>query len=93
LQLAIVPLSSLQPVLFALFDSYRQTFRAIFANQPDFLARVLQYAGLALIRRIEVIIDDDRIFDNRGIAMLQVAKQLLCSPTAFITTIFGQPSD
>jgi thiamine kinase-like enzyme len=91
LQLAIVPLSSLQPVLFALFDSYRQTFPAIFADRPDFLARVLQYAGLALIRRIEVIIDDDRIFDNRGIAMLQVAKQLLCSPTNFTTTIFGQP--
>jgi serine/threonine protein kinase len=93
LQLAIVPLSSLQPVLFTLFDSYRQTFPAIFADQPDFLARVLQYAGLALIRRIEVIIDDDRVFDNRGIAMLQVAKQLLCSPTAFITTIFGKSLD
>lgn len=91
LQLAIVPLSSLQPILFSLFDSYRQNFPAIFADQPDFVARVLQYAGLALIRRIEVIIDDDRIFDNRGIAMLQVAKQLLCSPTAFTTTIFGQP--
>jgi thiamine kinase-like enzyme len=90
LQLAIVPLSSLQPVLFALFDSYRQTFPAIFSDQSDYLARILQYAGLALIRRIEVIIDDDRIFDNRGIAMLQVAKQLLCSPTTFTATIFGQ---
>jgi Phosphotransferase enzyme family len=93
LQLAIVPLSSLQPVLFAFFDSYRQTFPAIFVDQPNFLAKVLQYAGLALIRRIEVIIDDNRVFDNRSIAMLQVAKQLLCSPTAFITTIFGQPLD
>ncbi len=93
LQLAIVPLSSLQPILFSLFDSYRQTFPAIFADQPDFLARILQYTGLALIRRIEVIIDDDRVFDNRGVAMLQVAKQLLCSPTTFITTIFGQPLD
>ncbi len=93
LQLAVVPLNSLQPVLFALFDSYRQTFPAIFADQPDFVARALQYAGLALIRRIEVIIDNDRVFDNRGIAMLQVAKQLLCSPTAFTTTIFGRPLD
>jgi thiamine kinase-like enzyme len=93
LQLAVVPLSSLQPVLFALFDSYHQTFPAIFADQPNFLARILQYTGLALIRRIEVIIDGDRVFDNRGVAMLQVAKQLLCSPTTFITTIFGQPLD
>jgi Phosphotransferase enzyme family len=91
LQLAIVPLSSLQPLLFSLFDSYRQTFPTIFADQPNFLARILQYTGLSLIRRIEVIIDDDRVFDNRSVAMLQVAKQLLCSPTTFITTIFGQP--
>jgi hypothetical protein len=76
-----------------LFDSYRQNFPAIFADQPDFLAKVLQYAGLGLIRRIEVIIDDNHIFDNRSIAMLQVAKQLLCSPTTFTTTIFGQRLD
>jgi thiamine kinase-like enzyme len=93
LQLAIVPLTSLQPILFSLFDSYRQNFPTIFADQPDFLAKVLQYAGLGLIRRIEVIIDDNHIFDNRSIAMLQVAKQLLCSPTTFTTTIFGQPLD
>jgi hypothetical protein len=92
LQLAIVPLSSLQPVLLALVQSYRQTFPAIFVDRPDYLSQVLQYAGLSLIRRIEVIIETDRIFDNRGIAMLQVAKQLLCNPMAFVTTIFGQAS-
>jgi thiamine kinase-like enzyme len=90
LQLALVPLSSLQPVLLAFFDSYRQAFPAIFIDQPNFLARALQYAGLCLIRRIEVIIDEKRVFDNRCIAMLQVAKQLLCSPTAFTKTVFGQ---
>jgi thiamine kinase-like enzyme len=92
LQLAMVPLSSLQPVLLALIQSYQQTFPAIFVDRPDYLSQVLQHAGLSLIRRINVIIDNDRIFDNRGIAMLQVAKQLLCNPMAFFTTIFGQAS-
>ncbi|WP_310486950.1 phosphotransferase, partial [Chamaesiphon sp. VAR_69_metabat_338] len=82
LQLAIVPLSSLQPVLLALVQSYRQTFPAIFVDRPDYLSQVLQHAGLSLIRRIEVIIETDLTFDNRGIAMLQVAKQLLCNPMA-----------
>jgi hypothetical protein len=89
LQLALVPLSELQPSIFALVDGYRQTFPAIFIDQPQYLERVLQYTGLELIRRIEVVITDDRQFDNRGIAILQVAKQLLCHPLAFINTIFG----
>lgn len=89
LQLAVVPLGSLQPSLFALVDGYRQAFPAVFAEQPQYLERVLQYAGLELIRRIEVVIADDRQFNNRGIAILQVAKQLLCNPTAFVNTIFG----
>jgi thiamine kinase-like enzyme len=89
LQLALVPLTSLQPSLFALVDSYHQTFPEIFVDQPQYLERVLQYAGLELIRRIEVIIADDRVFGNRGIAILQVAKQLLCDPNAFFKTIFG----
>ncbi len=93
LQLALVPLSSLQPALFALVDSYRKTFPEIFVDQPQYLERVLQCAGLELIRRIEVIIADDRIFDNRGIAILQVAKQLLCAPRAFIKTIFGSEAE
>jgi Phosphotransferase enzyme family len=93
LQLALVPLSSLQPSLFALVDNYRQTFPQVFVDQPQFLERVLQYTGLELIRRIEVIIEDNRVFDNRGIAILQVAKQLLCEPTAFMQTIFGSAAE
>jgi hypothetical protein len=89
LQLAIVPLSELQPSFFALVKAYQQTFPAIFADQPNYLERVLQYAGLELIRRIEVVIAEDRQFDNRGIAILQVAKKLLCEPATFINTIFG----
>jgi hypothetical protein len=89
LQLALVPLDSLQPTLFALVSSYLQTFPQIIVQQPHYLKRVLQYAGLCLIRRIEAIIEIDRVFDNQGIAILQVAKQLLCDPLSFTSTIFG----
>jgi hypothetical protein len=93
LHLALVPLDSLQPTLFALVSSYLQTFPAILAQQPHYLKRVLQYAGLCLIRRIEAIIESKRIFSNQGIATLQVAKQLLCNPLAFTRTIFGSDFD
>jgi hypothetical protein len=89
LQLATTPLELLQPSLFALIAAYLQEFPAILAARSDYLDRVVQFAGLSLVQRIEIIIEDDRIFGNQGIIMLQVAKQLLCSPQAAMTTIFG----
>jgi Phosphotransferase enzyme family len=93
LQLALVPLNNLQPTMFALVSSYLQTFPQILAKQPHYLRRVLQYTGLCLIRRIEAIIENDRVFNNQGIAILQVAKQLLCHPLAFTHTIFGSDAN
>jgi thiamine kinase-like enzyme len=89
LQLATVPLEALQPSLLALMDSYFRTFPQILAAQPQFLDRVLQHTGLALISRIESNIDYNRTFGNQSIVTLQVAKQLLCTPKAFIQTMFG----
>jgi Phosphotransferase enzyme family len=89
LQLAIVPLPSLQPSLLALVDSYLTTFPEILPAQPHYLQRVLQYTGLCLMRRIEAIIENNRFFNNQGIAILQVARKLLCHPLSFIQTIFG----
>ncbi len=89
LQLATTPLELLQPSLFTMVQSYLAGFPSILSARPDYLDRVIQFAGLALIQRIEITIDEDRIFGNRGIIMLQVAKQLLCTPQAAIKTIFG----
>jgi Phosphotransferase enzyme family len=89
LQLATVPLEALQPSLYALVESYLQTFPQILVAQPDYLERVLQHCGLALIGRIEARISYDRVFGNRGIITLQVAKQLLCNPAGFMPTVFG----
>jgi thiamine kinase-like enzyme len=90
LQLATVPLELIQPSLLALLVSYLDTFPEIIVSQPHYLQRVLQYTGLLLIYRIEAIMESDRYFGNQGIIMLQVAKQLLCSPTDFMNTVFGK---
>ncbi len=92
LQLATTPLELLQPSLFALVRSYLDRFPAIIDARPDFLDRSIQFAGLSLIQRIEIRIDDYRLFGNRGIVMLQVAKQLLCAPQAAMNTLFGSES-
>jgi Phosphotransferase enzyme family len=89
LQLTSTPLELIQPSLFSLVESYLIGFPAMTIARPDYLDRVIQFAGLSLIQRIEINIDEDRIFGNRGIIMLQVAKQLLCTPHAAMSTLFG----
>lgn len=89
LQLATTPLELLQPSLFSLIQAYQAAFPALALARPDYLDRVIQFAGLALIQRVEITIDEQRIFGNRGIIMLQVAKQLLCTPQAAMKTLFG----
>jgi Phosphotransferase enzyme family len=89
LQLATTPLELLQPSLFNLVKSYQAAFGEIAIARPDYLDRAIQFAGLSLIQRVEITIDSDRIFDNRSIVMLQVAKQLICTPQAAMSTLFG----
>jgi serine/threonine protein kinase len=89
LQLATTPLELLKPSLSILVQSYLAVFSEIISSRPDYLDRAIQFTGLALIQRVEITIDEDRIFGNRGILMLQVAKQLLCTPQAAKNTLFG----
>ncbi len=89
LQLASTPLELLQPSLFYLAKAYLENFPEILAVRPDYLNRAIQFTGLSLIEKIEIIINNDRIFGNRGIVMLQVAKQLICAPQAAMGTLFG----
>ncbi|MBD2412950.1 LPS biosynthesis choline kinase [Nostoc calcicola FACHB-389] len=94
LRLATTPLQLLQPSMAALVASYLAEFPQVLEHRPDFLRRVMQFAGLALIRSIQAILQYEKRFGNSGICMLQVAKSLLCRPEASIRTIFGvQPSD
>jgi Phosphotransferase enzyme family len=92
LQLATTPLELLQPSLFTLVQAYLAEFPAITIARPSYLDRAIQFAGLALIQSVEGKIYEERAFDNRGIVILQVAKQLLCTPQAAMNTLFGANS-
>ena len=89
LRLAITPLELLQPSIATLTQAYLNTFAEILEYRPDFLLRVVQFAGFALIQQIQAVIQYQKSFGNTEIAMLQVAKALLCRPEQSMPTIFG----
>jgi thiamine kinase-like enzyme len=89
LRLVITPLEMLQPSIGALTKAYLKTFPEIIEHRPDYLQRVVQFAGFALIQQIQAMIQYQKSFNNMGIAMLQVAKSLLSRPVQSIPTIFG----
>jgi thiamine kinase-like enzyme len=89
LRLAMTPLELIQPSVKALAEAYFDKFPEIIEHRPDFLKRVVQNAGLALIQQIQATIQYQKSFGNMGICMLQVAKSLLCRPEQSIVTVFG----
>ncbi|MBE9209809.1 aminoglycoside phosphotransferase family protein [Nostoc sp. LEGE 06077] len=89
LRLATTPLELLQPSIAALMSTYLAHFPQILETCPDFLERVVQFCGLALITAIQAGLQHEKTFGNVGICMLQVAKSLLCNPKASMKTIFG----
>jgi thiamine kinase-like enzyme len=89
LHLAMTPLEVLQPSIVALIRSYLNAFPMILEYQHDFILRVIQFAGLALIHQIQDMITRRKYFDNSDICMLQVAKNLLTMPEQSVLTIFG----
>ncbi|MBW4496661.1 MAG: aminoglycoside phosphotransferase family protein [Oscillatoria princeps RMCB-10] len=90
LRLAETPLENIQPSIAALAEAYFAEFPEILEQRPDFLWRVVQFAGLALIQQIQATIQHQKTFGNRGICLLQVAKTLLCRPDESIPSVFGR---
>ncbi|BAZ29304.1 aminoglycoside phosphotransferase [Cylindrospermum sp. NIES-4074] len=87
--LAMTPLEVLQPSILALIQAYLDAFPMILEYRPDFIVRVVQFAGLALIHQIQDVIKSRKYFDNADICMLEVAKNLLTMPEQAVLTIFG----
>lgn len=90
LKLAMTPIEKVQPSIAALTKAYLETFPEILEYRPDFLLRVVQFAGFSLIQRIQAMIQYQKSFGNTGIAMLQVAKALLSRPERSMPTVFGK---
>lgn len=95
LRLATVPLEQVQPALVALMRGYGARFPQVldaFASETEWLTRVMQFAGLALIESLQARLHYLEPFGNGEICLLQVAKTLLCSPEASVQTVFGMPA-
>jgi Phosphotransferase enzyme family len=91
LRLARVPIFQLQPSLIALVRAYMSQFSDVFQDSPDFLERVLQFAGIVLIEKIVIQLEYHDPFNNTNICTLQVAKSLLCNPQQAALSIFAMP--
>ncbi|MEH1889828.1 MAG: phosphotransferase [Nostoc sp.] len=89
LHLALTPLEILQPSIVALIRAYINAFPMILEYRSNFISRVIQFAGLALIHQIQDMITCRKSFNNADICMLQVAKSLLTMPQQAILNIFG----
>jgi Ser/Thr protein kinase RdoA (MazF antagonist) len=89
LQLAVIPVEMVQPTILALTRAYLRTFPMILEYRQDFVLRVVQFAGLAIINQLEETIKCKKHFDNAGICMLQVAKTLVTMPQLAVQTVFG----
>ena len=89
LNLAMTPLEVLQPSLLALMRAYLHTFPGILEYRSDFIVRVIQFTGLALINQIKETIKYRKYFGNNDIYMLQTAKNLLTIPEQSVLSIFG----
>ncbi|MBW4617108.1 MAG: aminoglycoside phosphotransferase family protein [Desmonostoc vinosum HA7617-LM4] len=90
LRLAMTPLELLQPSMKALTEAYLSNFPEILQRRPDFLKRVVQFSGFAMIQQIQAMIQHQKSFGNVGICTLQVAKSLLCRPEQSMSTVFSQ---
>ena len=89
LQLAVVPLEAIQPSILALTRSYLKTFPKILEYRQEFILRVVQFAGLVLIKDVEEKINSNKSFDNIGICMLETARKMLTMPQLSVMTVFG----
>jgi Phosphotransferase enzyme family len=89
LSLASCPLTKIQPSLTAILQNYLTAFPEITSVRPDFVRRVIQFAGLSLIKHLQHRIEYHQPFGNDDICTLQVAKSLLCYPDQSISNIFG----
>jgi HopA1 effector protein family len=93
LSIAKTPLDLIQPSIASLTIAYLVEFPEIIERNPDFLSRVVQFAGLALIEQIRATIYYHEPFSNIGICMLEVTKTLLCDPVSSIPIVFGYIGD
>ena len=89
LRLATFPLETFIPSLRAFIQSYLRQFPQIVVHRPNFIQRVVQFAGMGILDRLSYYVEHHYPFNNNSICKLQVAKNLICDPQESIATVFG----
>lgn len=88
-QLALVELETLRPSILALTRAYIGAFPMIMEYRKNFLTRVVQFVGLALMNSLEQDIKSQQSFNNTQLNIFLTAKRLLTMPEESIKTVFG----
>jgi thiamine kinase-like enzyme len=88
-QLALVELETLRPSILALTRAYIGAFPMIMEYRKNFIMRVVQFAGLALMNSLEQDIKSQQSFNNTQLNILLTSKTLLTMPFESINTVFG----
>jgi len=85
IQLATIPLEVILPLIVAMIKAYISTFPEIFEGDPEFLKRVIQFAGLGLIYQLlaEFQLQPETAQIHQEI-YFYIAAQLLCKPEKFL---------
>ncbi len=88
-QLALIELEAIQPSILALTRAYLGAFPMVMEYRKNFLTRVVQFAGLALMNSLEQNIKSGQSFNNTQLNILLTSKTLLTMPSESIQTVFG----
>nr|WP_282453051.1 phosphotransferase [Brasilonema octagenarum] len=86
IQLATIPLEVVRPSIVAITKAYINTYPKILEDYPDFLKRVVQFAGLGLIYQLlaEFQLQPEIALSHQGLYFF-IATQLLCKPEKFLS--------
>ncbi|MEH2145254.1 hypothetical protein [Nostoc sp.] len=86
IQLATIPLEVIRTSIVAMTKAYINTYPKILEDYPDFLKRVIQYAGLGLIYQLltEFQLQLEMALNHQNLYFF-IAAQLLCKPEKFLS--------
>lgn len=86
IQLATIPLEIVRPSIVAMTKAYINTYPKVLEDYPEFLKRVVQFAGLGLIYRLltEFQLQPEVALNHQGLYFF-IATQLLCKPEKFLS--------
>ncbi|MEG4959155.1 MULTISPECIES: hypothetical protein [unclassified Microcoleus] len=86
IQLATIPLEVVRPSIVAMTKAYINTYPKVLEDYPEFLKRVIQFAGLGLIYQLltDFQLQPEMALSHQNLYFF-IAAQLLCKPEKFLS--------